>query len=122
MKKDECILLYRSARSFVLIFLEREDSVLYRTSWVVADNVRTASSWGMQNTFESCSAVTPFIFPAVTDARVAKGGATDEVMIASKISHESLQTDTLPIAIETCDKCARSDNHLENIITSRLAS
>ena len=97
--------------------------MLYRTSWVVADNVRTASSWGMQNTFESCSAVTPFIFPAVTDARVAKGGATDkQLLFASKISHESLQTDTLPIAIETCDKCARSDNPLENIITSRLAS
>jgi hypothetical protein len=78
MKKKEWILLYRSARSFVLIFLEREESVLYQISWVVADNVRTASSWGMQNTFESCSAVTSLLFPAVTDAKVAKSVAIDE--------------------------------------------
>jgi hypothetical protein len=75
----------------------------------------------MQNTFESCSAVTPLLFPAVTDTKVAKAVAIDKD-IASKISLESLQTDMLPIAIETCDKCACSDNHPENIIPSRLAS
>jgi hypothetical protein len=52
----------------------------------------------MQNTFESCSAVTPLLFPAVTDTKVAKAVAIDKV-IALKFSHKSLQTDTLPIAI-----------------------
>ena len=98
MKKKEWILLYRSAQSFVLIFLEREESVLYRTSWVVADSVRTASSWGMQNTFESCSAVTPLLFPAVTDAKVAKAVAIDED-IASKFHPSHYKLTRSPLSL-----------------------
>ena len=114
-KNFDLILLYLSARSLVLTFLEREKSVLYHTSWVVTDSVRAASSWGMQNTFESCSAVTPLLFPAVTEANVVKAAAIDKGM-ASKIAHELLDTEMLPIIMDTCDISARSDSPPENTI------
>ena len=51
----------------------------------------------------------PLLFPAVTEASVAKAVAIDEG-IASKISQELLQMEMLHIAMETCNICAHSDS------------